>query len=47
MVVSNGKNYTINDKNTLDTQTIEDRINPEILKQFKENPYTQSLQSVV
>jgi hypothetical protein len=33
------------DKNTLDTQAIEDRINPEILKQFKENPYTQPLDS--
>ena len=32
-------------KDTLDNKTIEDRINPEILKQFKDNPYTQPLDS--
>ena len=33
------------DKDTLDNKTIEDRINPEILDQFKKNPYTQPLDS--
>ena len=33
------------DKDTLDNKTIEERINPDILKQFKDNPYTQPLDS--
>ena len=33
------------EKDTLDNKKIEDRLNPEMVEQFKKNPYTQSLNS--